>query len=146
MENKVEDEIRKRWEQEAKDKADQEAAQSRPKKRTRAIEYNTSANSHATEDDDFEIVSGFASNRSSDGLREANDKANREKETRSRPKTRAQAMGFIVHTKGANRNAIETGDVENVPGVTSGGSSDGLQPTSATRTQLTRRGRFWTPG
>ncbi|OAL53670.1 hypothetical protein IQ07DRAFT_608982 [Pyrenochaeta sp. DS3sAY3a] len=63
MENKVEDEIRKRWEQEAKDKADQEKTQSRPKKRIRAIEYNASANSHTIEDDDFEIVSGFASRR-----------------------------------------------------------------------------------
>jgi hypothetical protein len=42
MENKAEDEIRKRWEQEAKDKADQdEAAQPRPKKRVRAIEYQS---------------------------------------------------------------------------------------------------------
>jgi hypothetical protein len=42
MENKTEDEIRKRWEQEAKDKADKdEAAQQRPKKRARAIEYQT---------------------------------------------------------------------------------------------------------
>jgi hypothetical protein len=40
MENKTEDEIRKRWEQEAKDKADQgDQAQERPKKRARAIEY-----------------------------------------------------------------------------------------------------------
>lgn len=107
MENKVEDEIRKRWEQEAKDKADQEKTQSRPKKRIRAIEYNASANSHTIEDDDFEIVSGFAS-RSSDGLQEANDKANPEQETRSRPKTRAQAIGLFVHAKRANRNAIET--------------------------------------
>lgn len=40
MENKTEDEIRKRWEQEAKDKAERdEEAQQRPKKRVRAIEY-----------------------------------------------------------------------------------------------------------
>jgi hypothetical protein len=40
MENKTEDEVRKRWEQEAKDKADRdEEAQQRPKKRVRAIEY-----------------------------------------------------------------------------------------------------------
>ncbi|KAF2830851.1 hypothetical protein CC86DRAFT_379074 [Ophiobolus disseminans] len=40
MENKAEDEIKKRWEQEAKDKADrEEEAQQRPKKRVRAIEY-----------------------------------------------------------------------------------------------------------
>ncbi|KAF3006570.1 hypothetical protein E8E13_006642 [Curvularia kusanoi] len=40
MENKAEDEIRKKWEQEAKDKAnrEEEAAQ-RPKKRPRAIGY-----------------------------------------------------------------------------------------------------------
>jgi hypothetical protein len=42
MENKNEDEIRKRWEQEAKDKADQGSeAQQRPKKRVRAIEYQS---------------------------------------------------------------------------------------------------------
>jgi hypothetical protein len=41
MENKTEDEVRKRWEQEAKDKAGQEdEAQKRPKKRIRAIEYS----------------------------------------------------------------------------------------------------------
>ena len=37
MENKTEDEIRKRWEVEAKAKAEQE--EQRPKKRIRAIEY-----------------------------------------------------------------------------------------------------------
>jgi hypothetical protein len=43
MENKAEDEVRKRWEQEAKDKADRdEAVQQRPKKRVRAIEYEAS--------------------------------------------------------------------------------------------------------
>jgi hypothetical protein len=42
MENKTDDEIRKRWEQEAKDKADQgDQAQERPKKRPRAIEYQS---------------------------------------------------------------------------------------------------------
>lgn len=48
MENKTEDEIRKRWEQEAKDKIEQGTeAQQRPKKRVRAIEYtnNNSSNS-----------------------------------------------------------------------------------------------------
>ena len=40
MENRVEDEIRKRWEQEAKDKAERdEETQQRPKKRVRAIEH-----------------------------------------------------------------------------------------------------------
>lgn len=40
MENKTEDDVRKRWEQEAKDKADRdEETQHRPKKRVRAIEY-----------------------------------------------------------------------------------------------------------
>lgn len=43
MENKAEDEIRKRWEQEAKDKADKEHdLQLRPKKRVRAIEFGSS--------------------------------------------------------------------------------------------------------
>ncbi|KNG49768.1 hypothetical protein DDE82_006254 [Stemphylium lycopersici] len=41
MENKTEDEIRKRWEIEAKEKAElDDEAQQRPKKRTRAIEYS----------------------------------------------------------------------------------------------------------
>jgi hypothetical protein len=41
MENKTEDEIRKRWEVEAKERAErEEEAQQRPKKRVRAIEYN----------------------------------------------------------------------------------------------------------
>lgn len=40
MENKAEDDVRKRWEQEEKDKADRDQeAQQRPKKRVRAIEY-----------------------------------------------------------------------------------------------------------
>ena len=44
MENKTEDEVRKRWEQEAKDKTDLEKeTQQRPKKRVRAIEYNNSS-------------------------------------------------------------------------------------------------------
>lgn len=38
MENQVEDDVRKRWAQEAKDKQDAEG--SRPKKRPREIEYN----------------------------------------------------------------------------------------------------------
>jgi hypothetical protein len=44
MENKAEDEIRKKWQQEAKDEAkrDEEAAQ-RPKKRPRAIGYRNNA-------------------------------------------------------------------------------------------------------
>jgi hypothetical protein len=41
MENRSEDEVRKRWEQEAKDKADKEdEGQQRTKKRARAIEYS----------------------------------------------------------------------------------------------------------
>jgi hypothetical protein len=41
MENKTEDEIHKRWEVEAKERAErEEEAQQRPKKRVRAIEYN----------------------------------------------------------------------------------------------------------
>ena len=40
MENKAEDEIRKKWEQEARDKAEREEdAAQRPKKRPRAIGY-----------------------------------------------------------------------------------------------------------
>ncbi|KAH7396916.1 hypothetical protein DE146DRAFT_658165 [Phaeosphaeria sp. MPI-PUGE-AT-0046c] len=46
MENKLEDDVRKRWEQEAKDKADwDEEAQRRPKKRVRAIEYQNTPGS-----------------------------------------------------------------------------------------------------
>jgi hypothetical protein len=40
MENKTEDEIRRRWEVEAKERNKEEEAQRRPKKRVRAIEYN----------------------------------------------------------------------------------------------------------
>jgi hypothetical protein len=41
MENKTEDEIRKRWETEAKERTQQnDESQQRPKKRVRAIEYN----------------------------------------------------------------------------------------------------------
>jgi hypothetical protein len=41
MENKQEDEIRKRWEQEAKEKQERdEGSAARPKKRLREIEYN----------------------------------------------------------------------------------------------------------
>jgi hypothetical protein len=50
MENKTEDEIRKRWETEAKEKAQQnDEVQQRPKKRMRAIEYNR-------DDDDAEDI------------------------------------------------------------------------------------------
>ncbi|USP81628.1 hypothetical protein yc1106_08902 [Curvularia clavata] len=50
MENKMEDEIRKRWETEAKEKAEQsDKAQQRPKKRVRAIEYSR-------DDDDEEDI------------------------------------------------------------------------------------------
>lgn len=56
MENKVEDEIRKRWEQEAKDKADKEEdIQQRPKKRVRAIEYSV-RNSDTFADDDLDAA------------------------------------------------------------------------------------------
>ena len=51
----MEDELRKRWEQEAKDKADrerEEEARSRPKKRVRAIEYNS--NSHCLQDSELD--------------------------------------------------------------------------------------------
>lgn len=44
MENKAEDEIRKKWEQEAKDRAEQDSeAVQRPKKRPRAIGYRNDA-------------------------------------------------------------------------------------------------------
>lgn len=44
MENRIEDEIRKRWEQEAKDKAERDdEGQQPPKKRVRAIEYQQAA-------------------------------------------------------------------------------------------------------
>lgn len=59
MENKTEDEIRKRWEQEAKDKAEQdEETQQRPKKRVRAIEYH--AGPDTMSDDALEEGLGFA--------------------------------------------------------------------------------------
>ncbi|EMD97856.1 hypothetical protein COCC4DRAFT_200773 [Bipolaris maydis ATCC 48331] len=54
MENKTEDEIRKRWETEAKERAQQnDEAQQRPKKRVRAIEYNR-------EDDEEDINQAIA--------------------------------------------------------------------------------------
>ena len=44
MENKTEDEICKRWEEEAKEKAERDKeTQQRPKKRVRAIEYSQSS-------------------------------------------------------------------------------------------------------
>ncbi|KAL5116383.1 hypothetical protein ACEQ8H_005731 [Pleosporales sp. CAS-2024a] len=43
MENKMEDEVRKRWEQEAKDTTDQDGQQQRPKKRPRLLQYNGAA-------------------------------------------------------------------------------------------------------
>ncbi|KAH7082952.1 hypothetical protein BKA63DRAFT_561147 [Paraphoma chrysanthemicola] len=44
MENKSEDEIRKKWEQEARDKKEEEQeGKARPKKRVRAIEYQDSS-------------------------------------------------------------------------------------------------------
>jgi hypothetical protein len=56
MENKTEDEIRKRWEVEAKEKAERdEEAQQRPKKRARAIEYNKDNNlSEVLNDEEME--------------------------------------------------------------------------------------------
>jgi hypothetical protein len=42
MENRAEDEIRKRWELEAREKKDDEE-QTRPRKRVRALEYGGSA-------------------------------------------------------------------------------------------------------
>lgn len=49
MENKAEDEIRKRWETEEKERAERsDEARQRPKKRMRAIEYNR-------DDDDTEL-------------------------------------------------------------------------------------------
>ena len=41
MENKEEDEIRKRWEIEAKEKEQQQGTAARPRKRLRELEYNT---------------------------------------------------------------------------------------------------------
>jgi hypothetical protein len=40
MENKAEDEIQKKWELEAKEKAEQERTLARPRKRLREIQYN----------------------------------------------------------------------------------------------------------
>jgi hypothetical protein len=52
MENKIEDEVRKRWEQEAKDKADQEEeAAQRSKKRPRLLQI-TGAKKHPGAFDD----------------------------------------------------------------------------------------------
>ena len=43
MENKEEDEIRKRWESEAKEKELQQGTAARPRKRLRELEYNTAS-------------------------------------------------------------------------------------------------------
>jgi hypothetical protein len=54
MENKSDDEIRKRWEQEAKDRARrEEQAQQRPKKRIREIEYNGAADAAQQNEDGY---------------------------------------------------------------------------------------------
>jgi hypothetical protein len=59
MENKVEDEIKKRWEQEAKDKADRDGlAQQRPIKRVRTIEYQASSSTAPGEE--LDETFGFA--------------------------------------------------------------------------------------
>jgi hypothetical protein len=61
MENKTEDEIRKRWEQEAKDKAERDdEVKQRPKKRARAIEYQQASGS-LLQDEELEEVLGFGS-------------------------------------------------------------------------------------
>ena len=57
MENKTEDEIRKRWEQEAKEKSErEEELQQRPKKRVRAIEYSNRNGNSVLEESDMESV------------------------------------------------------------------------------------------
>lgn len=56
MENKAEDEICKRWKQEAKDQAEvEEKVQPRSKKRPRAIEYNGASES-ILEDNEQELM------------------------------------------------------------------------------------------
>lgn len=52
MENKTEDEVRKRWEQEAKDKADREdEAEQRPKKRPRLLQITATKKQAGAFDD-----------------------------------------------------------------------------------------------
>lgn len=59
MENKDEDALHKRWEQEAREKAErEEEAQSRPKKRVRTIEYNNTVNRLLHESEPDEVATG----------------------------------------------------------------------------------------
>ncbi|KAJ4371430.1 hypothetical protein N0V83_004647 [Neocucurbitaria cava] len=63
MENKDEDALRKRWEQEAREKAErEEEAQSRPKKRVRTIEYNDTVNRLLHESEPDEVATGSLRN------------------------------------------------------------------------------------
>ncbi|KAF2130487.1 hypothetical protein P153DRAFT_366074 [Dothidotthia symphoricarpi CBS 119687] len=55
LENKMEDEVRKRWEQEVRDRAEKEE-ESRPKKRTRVIEYRA-------HEEGMEVVGGQTNGR-----------------------------------------------------------------------------------
>jgi antitoxin component HigA of HigAB toxin-antitoxin module len=87
MENKTEDEIRKRWEQEAKDKAEKdEEAEQRPKKRVRAIEYQMAQ--HSLNDDELEELFGTRSenNRAAGGRGAASKKTTRPRPTRGKKK------------------------------------------------------------
>lgn len=79
MENKVEDEIKKRWEQEAKEKAECEAESQRPKKRVRAIEYD-----HMALEDEADGVFGFAAGSSSKTAAKGRGVAKKKKATGGR--------------------------------------------------------------
>ncbi|KAH7384666.1 hypothetical protein BKA66DRAFT_462634 [Pyrenochaeta sp. MPI-SDFR-AT-0127] len=90
MENKAEDEIRKRWELEAKEKAEQaEEARQRPKKRVRAIEYHT-LEGKTLEHSEVEAVLGSAAGNSGSTAKtrvSAGKKTGRAASSRAKSKT-----------------------------------------------------------
>jgi hypothetical protein len=87
MENKAEDEIRKRWEVEAKEKAEreEEEVQQRPKKRVRTIEYNQDG------DLDFGLTDGELDDLLPTNAQPRNNSKIREAGTLPQPKARARA-------------------------------------------------------
>ncbi len=87
MENKAEDEIRRRWEQEAREsmEREQEAAQ-RPKKRARAIAYRNNTDDILKDVDLGALLEG-AENRSAGSV---------ETKSKARRTPRAQAKGRIT--------------------------------------------------
>lgn len=94
MENKAEDEVRKRWEQEAQEKTDRtETMQQRPKKRVRAIEYTARLNGGTLEDNTNE--QGGAS-RSSNRRVGGGARGGRKTNTKTRSTTVESNEGVVI--------------------------------------------------